>query len=109
MLPYYSDATMWGPQGDPNKERPRLKPGDRLTDGRIFMGDNPEAVLLAELARVEDELRPLDERRQELLAKLHELDPDKYGEVIPAEAGVTVPVETAPAKKTAAAKKAKSA
>jgi hypothetical protein len=98
MLPYYSDATMWGPQGDPNAERPRLKPGDRLTDGRVFMGDNPEAVLLAELVRVEDALRPLEVKRDELLAKLHELDPQKYGEVI-----TSVTAETAP---TAAKKKA---
>jgi hypothetical protein len=102
MLPYYSDATMWGPQGDPNKERPRLKPGDRLTDGRIFMGDNPEAVLLAELARVEDALRPLDAKRNELLAKLHELDPQKYGEVMTAAvADTTPPPAAAPAKKKA--------
>lgn len=91
MLPYYSDATMWGPQGDPNQERPRLKPGDRLTDGRVFIGDNPEAVLLAELARVEDALRPLEARRIELLAKLHELNSEKYGEVIG-----SVTAETAP-------------
>lgn len=101
MLPYYSDATMWGPQGDPNKERPRLKPGDRLTDGRTFMGDNPEAVLLAELARVEDALRPLDAQRNELLAKLHELDPQKYGAVVTAaEAETTTPPTAAPKKKT---------
>ncbi|MCL4299542.1 MAG: hypothetical protein KJ077_27650 [Anaerolineae bacterium] len=102
MLPYYSDATMWGPQGDPNKERPRLKPGDRLTDGRVFMGDNPEAVLLAELARVEDVLRPLDERRRELLAKLHELAPEKYPAVIEAVEVSTEADPAAPSKKKAA-------
>lgn len=96
MLPHYNDATIWGPQGDPNKERPRLKPGDRLTDGRVFMGDNPEAVLLVELGRVEDALRPLLEKQSELLAKLHEVAPDKYGQVI---VGVEVETDAAPAKK----------
>jgi hypothetical protein len=102
MLPYYSDATMWGPQGDPNKERPRLKPGDRLSDGRVFMGDNPEAVLLAELARVEDALRPLDAQRNELLAKLHELDPQKYSPVVTGVEAETasLPAATASKKKT---------
>lgn len=33
MLPYYSDATMWGPQGDPNKERPRLRLNYRVWAG----------------------------------------------------------------------------
>lgn len=99
MLPYYSDATMWGPQGDPNAERPRLKPGDRLTDGRVFMGDNPEAVLLAELARVEDVLRPLEAKRDELLAKLHELDPQKYGETITSVTAETSASPATPKKK----------
>jgi hypothetical protein len=82
MLPYYSDATMWGPQGDPNKERNRLKPGDRLADGRIYMGNDPEALLLTELERVSLELRPLEEQRNQLLRKLHELNPEKYGVVV---------------------------
>lgn len=94
MLPYYSDATMWGPQGDPNQERPRLKPGDRLTDGRVFMGDNPEMVLLAELNRLEDALRPLAEQHASLLAKLHELDPKKYPLNV---AGVEAETKTPPA------------
>ncbi|MBE7473136.1 MAG: hypothetical protein DPW09_36165 [Anaerolineae bacterium] len=98
MLPFYSDQTMWGPQGDPTKERPRLKPGDRMADGSIFMGDSPELVLLSELARVEDALRPLDARRNELLAKLAEVNPEKYS-------GVEVSTEAAPAAAPVSAKK----
>ncbi len=98
MLPYYSDATMWGPQGDPNKERPRLKPGDRMADGRIFMGDNPEQVLLAELERVQDQLRPLETQRDELLRRLAELNPAKYGQVITGVEEEMTPSATTPRK-----------
>jgi hypothetical protein len=63
-------------------------------------------VLLAELARVEDALRPLDAQRNELLAKLHELDPQKYPStssgqavVTAAEAETVPPLAVAPAKK----------
>lgn len=101
-IPFYDSSSMWGPQGDPNAERPRLKPGDRLTDGRVFIGDNPEAVLLAELARVEDALRPLDAKRSELLAKLHELAPEKYPAVIEAVEVSTEAAPAAPPKKKAA-------
>lgn len=121
-IPFYDSSSMWGPQGDPNKERPRLKPGDRLSDGRIFRGDNPEAALLAELARVEEKIRPLGEQRQALLAKLHDLAPEKYkasgdplgrlspqgdGQVVTAVTeetpAATAPAKSAPAKKKAAA------
>ncbi|MBE7474321.1 MAG: hypothetical protein HS114_34760 [Anaerolineales bacterium] len=102
MLPFYSDQTMWGPQGDPNKERPRLKPGDRMADGTIFMGDSPELVLLAELARVEDALRPLDAKRAELLVKLAEVNPEKYGQPIIGVATETEPAAPASSKKKAA-------
>lgn len=91
MLPYYNDATMWGPQGDPNKERPRLKPGDRLADGKVFMGDSPEAVLLAELERVDDALKPLLQEQTDIMRKLHELDPEKY---LPVMVGVEAETET---------------
>ncbi len=94
MLPYYSDATMWGPQGDPNKDRPRLKPGDRMADGRIFMGDDPTAVLEAALEQVLTELKPLEAKRDELLTKLHEVAPEKYGQVIVAVEGETAPPVT---------------
>lgn len=70
MFPY-AESTMWGPQ--PEKERKRLKPGDRMADGRIFMGDNPTAVLQAQLEQVQLELAPLEAKRDELLAKLAEL------------------------------------
>lgn len=98
MLPYYSDATMWGPQGDPNKERARLKPGDRMADGRIFMGDDPTAVLEAALEQVLTELQPLEAKRDELLAKLHEVAPEKYsasedGQVVVATEEVAAPVK----------------
>jgi hypothetical protein len=77
MIPY-ADATMWGPQ--PEKERKQLKPGDRLADGRIFMGDDPTAVLETALERVLLELKPLEAQRDELLAKLAQVAPDKYGQ-----------------------------
>jgi hypothetical protein len=94
MLPFYNDATMWGPQGDPNKERPRLKPGDRLSDGRVFMGDDPTAVLEAALQWVLAEMKPLEAKRDELLAKLHEVAPEKYGQVIVAVESETTPPAT---------------
>jgi hypothetical protein len=68
---------MWGPQ--PEKERKQLKPGDRLADGRIFMGNDPTAVLEAQLERVLLELKPLEAQRDELLARLAEVAPEKYG------------------------------
>jgi hypothetical protein len=124
-VPFYDTSSMWGPQGDPNAERPRLKPGDRLSDGRVFMGDNPEAVLLAELARIEEKIRPLDEQRQALLNRLHDLAPQKYkasgdplGRLSPQGDGPVVtavteetpaaaaPAATAPARSAPARKKA---
>ncbi len=47
-----------------------LKPGDRLTDGRIFIGDNPEAVLLAELARVDKQVAAAEKDIQRAEGKL---------------------------------------
>lgn len=73
----YGDATMWGPQ--PEKARKRLKPGDRMADGRVFMGDNPAAVLETALERVLLEMKPLEAKRDELLVRLAEVAPEKYG------------------------------
>ncbi len=81
---------MWGPQ--PDKERKRLKPGDRLADGRTFMGSDPVAVLEAELERILLQLNPLEAQRDELLTRLHELAPEKYGPVIQAVEAETIPV-----------------
>jgi hypothetical protein len=86
MIPY-ADATMWGPQ--PEKERKQLKPGDRLADGRVFMGNDPTAVLEAALERVMLELKPLEAQRDELLVKPAQVAPDKYGQVIASTEGET--------------------
>jgi hypothetical protein len=94
MIPY-ADATMWGPQ--PEKERKQLKPGDRLADGRVFMGNDPTAVLEAALERVMLELKPLEAQRDELLAKLAQVAPDKYGQVTASAKGEN---QTAPAAKS---------
>jgi hypothetical protein len=96
MFPY-ADSTMWGPQ--PDKERKRLQPGDRMTDGRVFMGDDPAAVLEAALERVMLELKPLEAQRDELLAKLAQVAPDKYGQVTASAKGEN---QTAPAAKSKA-------
>lgn len=70
---------MWGPQGDPNKERPRLKPGDRLADGSVFLGNDPTSVLEMRLKQILMAMQPLEAQRDELLAKLAEVAPEKYG------------------------------
>ncbi len=80
----YGKATMWGPQ--PDKEPKKLKPGDRLSDGRVFMGDDPTAVLEAALERVNLALEPLLGQQRELLARLAEAAPERYGKA-PREIG----------------------
>lgn len=87
MFPNY-EQTMWGPQDDnPDTPRKRLQPGDRLADGTIFAGDDEAGRIEAELKALHKAMEPLERRRNKLLQRLTQLDPEKYGPFLEGEIG----------------------
>ncbi len=74
---YGSIMSLKGPTDDPSRQRRRLKPGMRLTDGTIYSGNTrldaittEEAAIQAQIDELRGQLARLKQERSELEAEM---------------------------------------